>query len=278
MMQSLKILSALALSAFLIACDQQGTEPSSPAPTNTAPDSVETPDIGTPDAASDPLLALIDEALADPRRPEDDKAQDANRKPGAVIAHAGTKPGDVVADIGAASGYYTQILSAVVGETGKVYAFNPKRFERFFGGKDPLEPIVAAYGNVVGSMAPFPEMSFPEPLDSAYLILLYHDTLIEDFGIDAATLNALVFDALKPGGIYVIVDHKAEENTGLRDTATLHRIDAQTVKEGLMDAGFEFVGESDALAHPADDKTKNVFDPTVRRKTDRLIFTFRKPE
>ena len=257
-MRFIRILCVVAISITSVACAQLGM------------------DAGPSEAER---RAIIDASLADPRRPDTDRADDANRKPGEVIAFAGTKPGDAVADIGATGGYYARVLSGVVGDEGKVYAYNPKRFvENFFKNEDPIAPVAADYSNVESVITPFKEMAFPEPLDSVYLILLYHDTLTPNFGIDAETMNQLVYDALKPGGVFVIVDHKAEDGSGLRDVNTIHRIDGQAVKDGLTAAGFDFIGESDALANPDDDRTKMVFDPSIRRKTDRLIYTFRKPQ
>ena len=96
-------------------------------------------------------------------------------------------------------------------------------------------------------------------------------------GIDVGVFNQLVFDALKPGGIYLILDHEADPGSGTRDTATLHRIDADTVKKEVLAAGFTFVGGSDLLRQPGDPHTVKVFDPSVRGRTDQFILKFRKP-
>jgi predicted methyltransferase len=105
----------------------------------------------------------------------------------------------------------------------------------------------------------------------------YHD--LHNFpGVDIAVFNQLVFDALKPGGIYLILDHAAEPGSGTRDTATLHRIDAETVKKEVLAAGFVLVGGSDLLRQPGDAHAVKVFDPSVRGKTDQFILKFRKPK
>ena len=90
-------------------------------------------------------------------------------------------------------------------------------------------------------------------------------------------LNRAVYRALKPGGVFIVIDHAAETGSGLRDTETLHRIDPAIVKKQVTAAGFEFVGASDVLANSADTRTAMVFDPWIRGKTDQFILKFRKP-
>ena len=104
----------------------------------------------------------------------------------------------------------------------------------------------------------------------------YHD--LHNFPVDVVGYNKGVLNSLKPGGLYVVLDHSAEAGSGLRDTKTLHRIDAEVVKKEVTDAGFEFVGASDALANSADPRTAAVFDPSIRGKTDQFILKFRKPK
>src|SRR6185295_11581017 len=106
----------------------------------------------------------------------------------------------------------------------------------------------------------------------------YHDFHDKLFGpLDVAAVNKAIYNALKPGGVYVVLDHAAEAGSGLRDTETLHRIDPETVKKEVTAAGFEFVGENVRMRNPADPRTKNVFDPSIRGKTDQFVFKFRKP-
>jgi predicted methyltransferase len=87
----------------------------------------------------------------------------------------------------------------------------------------------------------------------------------------------MVFDDLKHGGIYLVLDHAAEAGSGARDTATLHRIESETVKREVLAAGFVFVGSSDLLRRPGDSRKVKVFDPSVRGRTDQFILKFRKP-
>jgi len=111
--------------------------------------------------------------------------------------------------------------------------------------------------------------------DAMLMILFYHDTYWQE--IDRRAMNRAVFDALKPGGLYGIVDHHAEAGSGSRDVKSLHRVDAELVKREILAAGFEFDAESDGLRHPEDDRSANVFDAGIRGRTDRFVFRFRKP-
>ena len=210
--------------------------------------------------------------------PAEDKERDDNRKPGDVIAFAGTKPGDVIVDLASSGGYYTRILSGVVGPEGKVYAWNATEFASFLGDTNPADALAESYDNVVSRMESFNAPTFPEPLDAAYIVINYHDVIWDRIDADVDAMNKAIFEALKPGGTYLIVDHAAEAGSGIRDVGTLHRIDPASVMEGVLAAGFELDAESDILANPDDDKSVGVFDASIRGKTDRFIYKFRKPE
>jgi predicted methyltransferase len=225
-----------------------------------------------------PREELIAAAVAHEARPESDLAQDAGRKPAEVLAFAAFEPGDVVADIGASRGYYTRLVSGVVGEEGLVYAFNPQEVaDMFFKDGNPSDAVAADYTNVVSIVAPFSKPEFERPLDAVMIVKFYHDSHYDKFATDTATMNETIFEQLKPGGTYLIIDHAAEPGSGLRDVGTMHRIDAELVREEVTAAGFEFVAESDLLANPDDDHSKGVFDASVRGQTDRFILKFRKP-
>jgi predicted methyltransferase len=115
----------------------------------------------------------------------------------------------------------------------------------------------------------------PAPVDLMWISQNYHD-LHNVAGLDVAAFNRLMFDSLKPGGIYLVLDHVAMPGSGARDTKTLHRIDPETVKSEVLAAGFKLVGSSDVVSH-SDTHTLKVFDPAVRGKTDQFILKFRKP-
>ena len=222
-------------------------------------------------------------AVADPARPEADRQRDANRKPAETLEFAGVKPGDEVAELLPGAGYFTRIFSKVVGTAGHVYALVPAP-----AANDPPDmPDFAArvkaiaadpnYSNVSVVVEPFSQLKAPVPIDLVWTSQNYHD-LHNLPGLDVGVFNQKVFDALKPGGIYLILDHEAEAGSGTRDTATLHRIDVDTVKNEVLAAGFVFVGSSDLLRQTADSHTVKVFDPCVRGRTDQFILKFRKPK
>ncbi|MBI5450621.1 MAG: class I SAM-dependent methyltransferase [Gammaproteobacteria bacterium] len=232
---------------------------------------------GSAASAQDQIAA----AIADPARPDTDRAQDAERKPLAVLTFTGIKPGDRVADFIPGGGYVTRLFSTIVGQHGHVYAVVP---EELFGMRKNADAAVAAiaadphYANVTVIKPAVNAFKAPETLDVVWTSMNYHDLHDSFFGpADLAKVNKAIFDALKPGGLYVIVDHAAAPGSGLRDTETLHRIDAATVKAEVLAAGFELAGQSDALLNADDDHSAKVFDPAIRGKTDKFLFKFRKP-
>jgi predicted methyltransferase len=140
-----------------------------------------------------------------------------------------------------------------------------------------MPPMVAPPWTGPVPVMPSP-YSAPQPVDVVFTSQNYHDYPDKFMGpTDLKLLNAAVFAALKPGGLYVIVDHSAEAGSALRDTETLHRIDEATVKQQVLAAGFEYVGETDALRNRSDDRKTNVFNPAIRGRTDQFVYKFRKP-
>jgi len=125
-------------------------------------------------------------------------------------------------------------------------------------------------------VAPLSTLAAPDPVDLVFTAQNYHD--LHNFPVDVVAFNKSLFNSLKPGGLYVVLDHSAEAGSGLRDTNTLHRIDPNVVKQEVTAAGFQFVGSSDILANSADTRTGKVFDPGIRGKTDQFILKFRKPK
>jgi predicted methyltransferase len=222
-------------------------------------------------------------AVADSSRPEADKARDANRKPAETLAFTGVKPGAQIAELLPGGGYFTRIFSKAVGSSGHVYALVPAPVADAPADAVDFAARVRAiaadpnYANVSVVVEPFSQLSVPVPVDLVWTSLNYHD--LHNFpGLDVGIFNKLVFDDLKPGGIYLVLDHTAEAGSGVRDTKTLHRIDPETVKKEVLAAGFVFVGASNLLHQPGDNPKVKVFDPTVRGKTDQFILKFRKPK
>jgi len=228
--------------------------------------------------------ADVKAALADPARPAADVARDPLRKPALLIAFAGIKPGDTVIDFIPGGGYFTRIFSGVVGPTGHVYATVPKAAEAMEA-KDTatITTFAATHPNVAVFVPAAGGFTSPSGLaDVFWTAQNYHD-LYNPMSKDAPPadllpLNQAVFAALKPGGVYIVVDHAAPAGSGVTDTKTLHRIDPAVVKKDVLAAGFEYVGESDALKNPADPHTALVFDPSIRGHTDQFVYKFRKPK
>jgi predicted methyltransferase len=225
-------------------------------------------------AATAPTFGLaqapqqLADAMTDPamKRPE-------------VLAFMGVKPGDRVADI--VPGRFVRALSAAVGPNGKVYAVMPaevvKAHPEVLG---ILKGLASAPGsNVEVSTPPINASALPSGLDAVFIRQNYHDLHDKFMGpADVAAFNRAVYAALKPGGVYVVLDHAAQPGSGLRDTDTIHRIDIAAVKSEVAAAGFKLDGESAILANPGDDHSKMVFDPAIRGKTDQFLLRFRKPK
>lgn len=224
--------------------------------------------------------ADIAAAVADPTRPAEHRARDVDRRPAAVLAFAFPGPVDglAVADLVPGGGYYTAILSRMVGEAGRVHAVNPERiFEHFPQAREGFPAYLKEdpRTNVTYSVQRLDELLLPSGLDGAMMVLYYHDMLWT--GVDRSEMNRRVFAALKPGGVFLVVDHHAPPGSAEAVSRTLHRMDAAIVLEEVPRAGFEFAGESDILSHPTDPRTASVFDADIRGRTDRFVYLFRKP-
>jgi predicted methyltransferase len=233
--------------------------------------------------ASPGVSAALAAAVADSSRPASDTARDADRKPEQTLAFSGVKPGDRVGDYVAESGYFTRLFSSVVGAKGHVYAVEPTaffRFKTFPAAVTELQGYAVAHPNVtVTTAAALDGLDFPEKLDLFWISRNYHDLHDKFMGpVDAAAFNKAVYKALKPGGVYVVLDHAAAAGAPADVTETLHRIESSTVRREVEAAGFKFVSESSILANPADPRTARVFDPSIRGHTDQFILKFRKPK
>ena len=206
--------------------------------------------------------------LTNMARPENERALDAVRKPNEVLAFYGVKKGDKVADLLSGRGYYTAILSELVGPEGIVYATSQRevmewvdRFKRSF------------FGNVRTVVGAPDKFALPQDgsLDFALTHLNYHDLSREV----RAGMNKVVLAALKNGGIYAVVDHSARQGSGDSDSKTLHRIDKQLVIEEVTKAGFKLVSEGNMLSRHDDKRDFNV--NKVRNQDDRFVLKFAKP-
>jgi predicted methyltransferase len=225
--------------------------------------------------------ANLTAALGDQKRPPADSSRDVARKPAELLALAEVKPGQKVADFMMGGGYFTRILSPAVGPNGKVYAYQSSEFIKFRAAYAAEQSsVVADYKNVVPLTAPVASAGLPDGLDMVLTVQNYHDLHLKAFPADTAdTVNKEIFKALKPGGLYLIVDHAAAAGSPLTVADTQHRIDEKIVKSEVEAAGFQLVAEDDKLlGNPSDPHDKGVFDPSIRGKTDQFVLKFRKPK
>ena len=224
--------------------------------------------------------AYVTVAINSPAR-KDDAANDARRHVADVMTFAKVKPGQKVLELVPGSGYWTRVFSAIVGPRGHVYTVWPKEMEKYAAKSlANWQELVKKppYTNVSLLEQPAAALSVPEPVDLVFTSQNYHDYHDKFMGpVDFAEFGRQVLAALKPGGVFIVIDHSAAAGSGIRDTDTLHRIDPEVVKKEMTAAGFKFDGSSDALHTAADPLTAKVFDPSIRGKTDQFIYRFRKP-
>ncbi|HEY4175749.1 MAG TPA: SAM-dependent methyltransferase [Kofleriaceae bacterium] len=223
----------------------------------------------------------IKDAIAAADRSIDDRMLDAGRKPGEVLSFFKLAPGQKVGELFAGGGYTSELMARVVGDSGKIWSQNTKeimdKFAREPWTQRAAKPVMK---NVVTVEQPTDTPFPPEAkdLDLVITILNYHDFVWQK--VDTAKMNKAVFDALKPGGIYAIVDHSAAKDSGIRDVETLHRIDEEVVKKEVTAAGFTLDGESDVLRRPDDKMDWSTSPHTAGEKrgtSDRFTLRFIKP-
>ena len=232
--------------------------------------------------AADLREEAIAAAILDPSRPSTDTARDANRKPAQTLVFAGVKPGDKIADYAAGSGYFTRLFSVAAGPTGHVYASVPGalfKYSNIVKGIAEVQSYAYTHANVsVTFAAALDAARYPEKLDMFWISQNYHDLHDSFMGpVDMAAFNRTVFAALKPGGLYIVLDHVAAKGSPADVTDTLHRIEPSTVRREVEAVGFKFEAESDVLANPSDPHTAGVFDPSIQGRTDQFILKFRRP-
>jgi predicted methyltransferase len=264
---------ALAAITFLAACSQEAETP-------TAADMPAEPVAAAPAPAAAPppsgVPAYVTAAVNDAGRPAEQTANDVARMPLAVVSFAGVMPGDVVVDYRPGGGYYTRILSKVVGPDGKVYAVESA--ERMEGRPDRTEAVDAiaadpAYPNVEVATPPFAALDeIGEPIDVVWLSNNYHDIVNAETPEGMVPFNEGVFRALRPGGTYFLIDNAAPAGTGYAETNNTHRIDGAVMIADITAVGFELVGESDIMARPEDDRTG-----MASFEGAQVILKFRKP-
>jgi predicted methyltransferase len=222
-------------------------------------------------------------AVAAPGRPKDRVDLDEVRKPVEVLRFMGLKRGDRVLDYFAGTGYYSEIMARAVGPQGLVLAWNSSSFQSDKV-KAQLDGIKSRNANFGYFTSPATAIAFPrDGFDFALLHLVYHDTYWESAQykvprIDPNSVVQALWYTVKPGGTVAVIDHVATPGGDTREVVEkYHRIDPATVRADFERAGFVLEAQSDLLRVPADDHTKNVFDPSIRGRTDRFMFRFRKP-
>ena len=223
----------------------------------------------------------IANAVNSPDRPAADKDLDAGRHPEQILAFFGIAPGMKVADLWAGGGYTTDLLARTVGPSGKVYSQNGSFPPRFKKAEEAWKARLKEprLGNVVELEKPFEHPDdilpvAPESLDAVIIDMNYHDMVGR--GYDRSRINAAVFKALKPGGIYGIIDNSAQPGSGARDVSTLHRIDEAFEVSEIKKAGFKLAAVSNVLRNPRDDRTW--FIMKHRGEQDRFVLKFIKPQ
>lgn len=230
------------------------------------------------------LRSVAAVAVSNPARSEADRNLDDKRKPAEALGFFQIQPGMKVLDVFGGGGYYTEILSYLVGETGKVTLYNNDPWNQFVTKqvderlKDDRLPNVAS---LIAAPADLADIS--ERYDAAILILGMHDIYYEDLanGWPAIDVRAFLLDIkrlIRPGGVFGIIDHNGESGSDPAEVGKrLHRVDPARVIADLESVGFRLEAESDMLAHPGDDLTGLVFSKELRWKTDRSVLRFRRP-
>jgi len=231
---------------------------------------------GSTAIAQDAVPAFVSAAIADAGRPAAEKESDAVRQPADTISFSTMKPGDKVADVLPGRGYYTRIFSNVVGAQGHVYAVVPsENMERRATSADGVNAIAAEVANSnVSVISPSrTAITTPEPIDIAWTSDNYHD-LRNGGGVETITpFNASVFNLLKPGGVFLVIDHQAADNATDEEKREMHRIDRETIVSEVTAAGFVLEAESDALVRTDDDLAAH-----SSFASSQIVLRFRKPQ
>ncbi|HXS79678.1 MAG TPA: methyltransferase [Gammaproteobacteria bacterium] len=233
----------------------------------------QTPAYRVPATAS----ASIKRAVESPSRPAEQRARDADRKPAETLMLAGIAEGQRVVELASFGQYWTNMLVEAVGPSGQVYMVDMPWTDRFGG--EAGRAFDTAHTNATYTQAHYNQMSLPQNLDVVIFVQFYHDLKRPNAAesVDTTDMNKKILAALKPGGIFLVVDHVADAGSGWRDSSTLHRIDPATIKSEVTAAGFELVQDSPLLKNPADDHKQNMRAEGLRGHTDQAVLVFRKP-
>ncbi|HKQ26196.1 MAG TPA: hypothetical protein VJT81_17240 [Burkholderiales bacterium] len=232
-------------------------------------------------ALSQDSKALANAVVSASDRSPEDRAMDAGRKPAELLAFVGVQPGWRIADLGAGGGYTTELLQRAVGKDGVVYGQNSKKLLEMFLEKPWSARLDKPAMKGVQRLDRDFDDPFPpdmRPLDAVTMVLFYHDTVW--LGVNRDAMNKAVFNALKPGGVFVIVDHSARSGDGVTVTSSLHRIEEDVVKSEVLAAGFVLDGQANFLRNKDDTRDWNDSPRAAgdrRGTSDRFVLRFRKP-
>jgi len=228
------------------------------------------------DAAPQKIPGYVTAALADPNRPANNKEGDSFRLPAETLAFAGVKPGMTVGEFYPGGGYFTRLLSDVVGPKGHVYGIENDKWK---GAVEADKKLEGERKNVTMDVQPFGTVNFPKPIDIAWVTQNYHDLKIAKYGgVDTLAFDKAVYAALKPGGTFFILDHQGAPGLTDAEIERLHRINRDQVIKEVTSAGFKLADEGNFLRRPGDDHSKPIFDESIRGKTDQYALKFVKPK
>jgi len=232
--------------------------------------------VALPTLAADPA---IEKSIASPQRTADDRERDKRDKPAEIMEFAGVKPGMVVADIFSSGGYWTELLSGVVGPGGKVLAINNVPYAQFSKDDRKARFTEGRLGNVEHHLIEASSFNMPQKVDLAVIVMAYHDVywIDEKDGWPEINTDGFIESVkrmLKPGGKLLIIDHNAAPGTGKEVAGKLHRLNEDWSKKSLVAHGFVFDKSYDGLRHQDDQLDKMVYDPAVKGKTDRYVHLY----
>ncbi len=217
--------------------------------------------------------AVVRKAVESPNRSDAMKARDADRKPGELLWLANVKAGSRVIELGSVGQYFTTIMSEIVGPKGMVYMYDMPDTEP--DGGEASKAFAAAHPNTQYQSVDFNKIEFPKNIDVVISIRYFHEMLLR--GTQTSVFHTKLFKALRPGGIYLVVDHTGKLGVDMRDTLPLHRIDPTIIRQYVGGDGFELVEDSRLLENLADDKSWSVYTEGKRDQTDQTVYVFRKP-
>lgn len=216
---------------------------------------------------------VIAEAVKSPNRKPEDTQRDGWRRPAEILTLSGVKAGSRVVELSPYGLYYTAMLTEIVGPKGNVHMYEFPHVGEAYG--DMTKAYVEKHPNLHYEITDFDNIEFPKGIDVVFSSWAYHDMLLTD--VDMEAFHTKLFKAMKPGAIYLIIDHAAEHGTGTDDTGRLHRIDPGVVRASVQSQGFQLVEDSRLLENYSDNHKWPIFEEGKRDQTDQMVYKFRKP-